>query len=250
MGALLNRIYAKYASPGLMVAAHQRNIKFQFLVEAGCHDGADTVNFLKNPEIEKVYAFEPDDVAAKIAIARFAPYQNRVIFKKLALMDREGIATLFSPTGVLGDGSTIIQLLADSQVNDVDIEPRITVSTLDSEIKETAGDGALWLDAEGSAHKILNGSKKLLKTISICQVEVDMHSTSESRKANFVQVNRVLRKSNFRLVSAPLHPGYFGDAIYVKRGNLGKLDFARSQYLLFLMFALHLVIYKILKKPN
>jgi hypothetical protein len=125
----------------------------------------------------------------------------------------------------------------------------LVCSTLDLELPNLVGNGLLWLDVEGSAAYVLSGSLKTLSSVSLIQVEVDTH-TSKFRKANFSKVDQILSKSNFSIIYGPLHPGYFGDAIYVKNDYLTRLERLKSLALKRLYLTLHLVIFPLLRRPR
>ena len=249
MGRLLNRIYSEYSNPGLLSVAQKRQLDFRWVVEAGCHDGADTLKFLELPNVLKVYAFEPDEVAANDAAAKFESHGERVKLHRLALMDRPGFIDLNSPTGEFGDGNSIVgNFRTDESELDSGIR-YMRCSTLDAELKDLNGDGLLWLDVEGAAAKVLTGAASVLKSISLIQVEVELHN-SKHRLADFSKVHRILNKSEFSLIYAPLHPGFFGDAVYTKSEFLGTFEKLRSCALFSAYLLLHLLIYPALGKPR
>jgi FkbM family methyltransferase len=249
MGTLLTKFCAKYSSPGLLKVARERNLDFEWVVEAGCHDGTDTLEFLKLPNIKRVFAFEPDDVAADKAQAKFTNCKERVDLKRLALMDQPGFIEISSPTGNFGDGTTVISNFKSVRPISGDNEKLLICSTMDIELPNLTGRGLLWLDVEGSAADVLSGSLETLKSVSLIQVEVEMH-TSKHRKANFAKVDKILSKSNFSIIFGPLHPGYFGDAMYLKNSHLTGWGRLKSLALKYLYLILHLVIYPLTFRPR
>ena len=249
MGALLNKFYAKYSSPGLLKVASERNLAFEWVVEAGCHDGSDTLEFLKLPNVKRVFAFEPDDVAAELAEAKFTSYLERVNLKRLALMDQPGFIEIISPSGNFGDGTSVISNFKSVRPTCSDNQKFLACSTMDIELPDLTGSGLLWLDVEGSAAAVLSGSSVTLKSITLIQVEVDTH-TSKHRKANFAKVDKILSNSNFSLIFGPLHPGYFGDAMYLKNSHLTWWERLKSLALKCLYLTLHLVIYPLTFRPR
>ena len=249
MGKTFNRFYTAFSNPGLLSVAQKRQVDYQWIVEAGCHDGADTLKFLAMPNVMKVYAFEPDEVAATKAEAKFKSHGDRVELHRLALMDRPGFIDLSSPTGEFGDGSSIVGNFR-TKLSELDSEIRyLKCSNLDTELKDLKGNGLLWLDVEGAAAKVLTGADNVLKSINLIQVEVELHN-SKHRKADFSSVNRILNRSKFSLIYAPLHPGFFGDAVYIKTELLNTLEKLRSRSLNVAYLLLHLIIYPPLGKPR
>lgn len=249
MGNFLNAFYDRFSSPGLLKVASERNLKFEWVIEAGCHDGTDTLKFLELPNVKRVYAFEPDQVAADIAETKFATHGERVELKRLALMNHPGFIEISSPTGNFGDGTSVVK---HSQHTKPDLGSNSRVlkcSTMDLEVQDLNGCGLLWLDVEGSAAYALMGAAETLKSILLIQVEVDMHN-SKYRKGNLAKVDKILRKSGFSLLYGPLHPGFFGDAIYLKRSHLNKYEKMKSLATLFLYLTLHLIIYPFTGRPK
>ena len=70
------------------------------------------------------------------------------------------------------------------------------------------------------------------------------------RKQMSTNTNRILSKSEFSLIYAPLHPGFFGDAIYVKAEFLSTYEKFRSHTLNVAYLLLHMTIYPALGKPR
>jgi FkbM family methyltransferase len=249
MGKILNKIYAKWENPGLLLIARQRELHFSWIIEAGCHDGSDTLKFLQLRNVLKVYAFEPDAVAAKKAEDKFRAFGDRVVFSRLALMDKPGFIQISSPTGNFGDGTTSIAKhyihnpSTDSEVN------LLLCTTLDIELANLSDSGLIWLDVEGSAAKVLEGASKVLERVNLIQVEVNLHN-SIHRKSNFVEVDRILTREKFAIIYGPIHPGFFGDALYIKKSELSKVERVRSRFLGLLMHATHRIIYPLLRKPK
>ena len=248
MGKILNKFYLALSNPGLLSIAQKRKLDFQWVVEAGCHDGADTLKFLEVPSIVKIYAFEPDEVAANKAESKFKSYGDRVELRRMALMDKPGFIDITSPTGEFGDGNSIVGNFRTNLL-DLDRDKYLKCTTLDTELKDFTGNGLLWLDVEGAAAKVLTGAASVLKSISLIQVEVELHN-SKYRKADFSNVNRILNKSKFSLIYAPLHPGFFGDAVYIKVDFLSIFEKLRSRALIAAYLLLHLLIYPALGKPR
>jgi FkbM family methyltransferase len=249
MSYFLNRIYSKYSNPGLIKLAHQKKLNFEWVIEAGCHDGSDTLRFLEMPSIKKIYAFEPDEVAADKAESKFKSHGARVELRRTALMDLPGFIEIKSPTGEFGDGNSIVSKLETDTKKNKSNGKYLRCSNLDTELQNLTGNGVMWLDVEGAAARVLAGSSRVLSSVSLIQVEVELHN-SKGRKADFSKVNQILNRSKFSLIYAPLHPGFFGDAIYIKTEYLSLVEKIRSRSLNATYALLHLVIYPALGKPR
>ena len=57
---ILDKYYQYSLGPDILVLVEQLNLKLDFVIEAGCHDGTDTERFIKHLKGAKNYAFEPD----------------------------------------------------------------------------------------------------------------------------------------------------------------------------------------------
>lgn len=250
MGKFLNALYAHYANPGVLEIIRNRKLEIDWAIEAGCHDGADTLRILELPGLRHIYAFEPDPVAAEIAVSRFRSYASRITLSSSALYSKSGLMKMILSEGRPGSGNTIFKFFDDLVEDTPHVKPSFKCTTVDHEIKENSNKGLFWLDVEGSPHRVIEGAKNTLTQIVIAQIEVDMHDMHEMRQANFREVHTLMRRGGFMLYAAPLHPGYFGDVIYLKEVELSLSEKVKARALTFAMHILHYKVYSLLKKPN
>ena len=247
---LSERFFSIYANSGVLSIITRLKIPVDWAIEAGCHDGTDTLKIASLPNMKLVYAFEPDKVAGAVAKEKFRDYKNLVKFSPKALWSKQGSVEMRSPSGNAGDGNSIFSF--HEEINSIleDSENVLACTAIDAEILPVSNNGMLWLDVEGVPHIVLEGAKSTLDFISIAQIEVEMHKMSEYRGASFVKVHKIMKMANFELYRAPLHPGYFGDVIYIKRNKLSFVKIISSRILVIFMFALHGLIYPVLGKPR
>lgn len=243
------RIYTSVSNPGLVSYIQNKDLNTEYVIEAGCHDASDTIKFLSDKRFKKIFAFEPDPVAFHLASRNLSGLLDRVVLKQLVLMDKSGPVLAQSLHGEFGTGSTIYTPVAASSKSKGTINP-IGVSRLDDEIPKQGGSGALWLDVEGAALLVLQGASRVLKQIIVAQIEIDMHGQSGQRLSNYRGIIRLMRAQGFNLVAAPIHPGYFGDALFVKSEFQNIPERIRSFFLQFTFISLHSVIYPLLGKPK
>ena len=243
MGRLSDRIYRHFENPGLLSVVHDLKLEFSWVIEAGCHDGRDTLKFASLPNVTEIFAFEPDSVAMTQARKRLSGHKDLVHFSNLALMDKPGFVSIHDHHGELGTGNTIFKFSRDSSID------ALKCSTLDLEIPYPKDGGLLWLDVEGSPHLVLEGATTVMQKVVIAQIEVDLHSTSELRQSNFKYVHEIMDKLGFALVFAPLHPGFFGDVIYIRKSQLSFFWTVRCAFLTLTYLALHKSLFPLLKKP-
>ncbi len=250
MGKLLNIFYQKFSNPGVLQIIHDRNLKIDWAVESGCHDGSDTLRIAKIPSIKILYTFEPDPVASIAAQKKFNQTKANIYFSSSALWSKQGFVEMYSPNGIIGDGSSIFQFLESEQVANSECRSFFPCTTLDKEIKPISRDGLLWLDVEGAPQHVLLGGTEVLKNIVIAQIEIEMHKMSEFRDETFTRVHELMINSNFKLIKAPLHPGFFGDVIYLRKDIMSEYEIFKSDCLTTLTKILHKIIYPLLGKPK
>jgi len=249
MGKRLDKIYSLVSNPDLLNYIIRNDLDISWIIEAGCHDGTDTLRFLSHQRVRRIFAFEPDPVSFELASKNLTDHQNRVTLKKIALMDKPVLLKAYPSEGLFGTGSTIfIQTLVSGENQTV--KNKIEVSSIDDQIPKQSGEGALWLDVEGSAVPVLQGASRILKQITIAQIEIDMHTQSKERPKNYRDVLNLMKAEGFSLVAVPLHPGYFGDALFIKFKKRNILLKAKSLMLFYTMITLHSMIYPLLSKPK
>jgi FkbM family methyltransferase len=249
MGEQLDRFYSAFMNPGLLTYIQKKDLDIQWIIEAGCHDGSDTLQFLTDRRFKRVFAFEPDPVAFEAATANLVNFFERVTLKNLVLMNKAGAVNVLPLNGEFGTGSTIFSQISES-TNSLQRLGAEKVSRLDDEISTQHGRGALWLDVEGSAHLVLQGALRVLEQVEIAQIEIDMHAQSANRLRNYRAILQIMKDSGFKLIAAPLHPGYFGDALFVKKHNLNFIQKMKSLLLSVVFVGLHSAIYPLLGKPQ
>jgi FkbM family methyltransferase len=184
MGKQLNSFYSTFMNPGLITYLQSNDLDIEWIIEAGCHDGADTKQFLADQRFKQIFAFEPDPIAFKAAKRQLKDSLDRVTLRNIVLMDKPGAVRALPLNGEFGTGSTIFSQLKNITNSSEPINT-IMASRLDDEIPSVAGGGALWLDVEGSAHRVLSGGTRILKQVMVAQIEIDMHAQSIYRNKNY-----------------------------------------------------------------
>jgi FkbM family methyltransferase len=215
-------------------------------IEAGCHDGSDSLLLLENLNLKKLYAFEPDPTArAKAEALLFPKYTGVVELSPKGLSSMAGPAKL-EDNGAPGGGiSQVVQLLEANSP-----EQQIELIRLDDERGFPNSGGLLWLDVEGHATDVLKGAQKTLLAVTIAKIEVQLHDMGLGRTQDAFQVVRILKAAGLIPIYAPVHPGYFGDIIFVRQSHLQFSSILKSKLLFLLFSSLHLYIYPLLRKPR
>jgi hypothetical protein len=166
-------------------------------------------------------------------------------------MDRDGVARIIPLNSSFGTGSSIVKFGEPGEFENVDRADLIQCRRLDGlDISSSQGRGAFWIDVEGAEIELVKGAIETLKKVDVIQIEVVLHDMSNSRRATWRHLNRLVRGSGFALCYAPVHPGYFGDCIYVRNTSLSFHSKLKAIYLHSIMTILHCWVYPILRKPS
>lgn len=243
MGSLLNRIYEKYSAKDFILLAKKLDT-IEWIVEAGIHDGTDTEILLKTFDVNHYFAFEPDPAAFAFADAKLSEERSKhnLMLLPIALSDRKHIIKMVSPKGF---GLGISQITNDPHSQGVLIQSDL----LDNYLASMNNNGLLWLDVEGHSISALNGSIRNLNKFVICKIEAQTHTIDSRKEQDAFRVHKLMRK-NFLLIRAPLYPGYFGDLVYLRKDQASMVPWISSKALTVVFYALHRIIYPLLKKPK
>ena len=237
--------YSYYEFFGELNVAHiakKRGIKIDWILEAGCHDGSDSVELFKSFNPNRYLAFEPDETARVKALQRFKSTGTNIIeMYPFGLSNHNFMKFLKYEAEGKGSGSTH---LAD-EGDDV-----IAVKVFDELVTVEEESGLLWLDVEGHALQALQGMSNALQRIVIARVEVQLHTRNSDFVRDFSAVILLMKKFDLLPIFGPVYPGYFGDIIFLRKEFLRPHDKFRSRVLKFQMELLHLGLYPIIKKPT
>jgi FkbM family methyltransferase len=238
---LLDSYYAKVGDCDVFDVALSFGIKINWVVEAGCHDGTDTVLINSKLNPSQIYAFEPDPSAFARAQALFERSLNNVSLFPFGLSDENRVLYFKFPNDIKGTGLTILSTEGDVSVS---------VKRFDDVVQDLNFGGFLWLDVEGHATKALQGAGNMLPLLSLAKIEVQMHDMNDLRREDFFEVCRMMKVAGLRPLYAPIHPGYFGDVVFVHKRLLTRIQNLYSRFLYLQMFLLHKIVYPRLGKPS
>lgn len=239
---ILDKYYEFFFGPDVFLVAQKLGLTINFVIEAGCHDGSDTLKFLKNSSVKMVYAFEPDHNARERALKLCATeIPHRVELSPFALSNKNERMYLHYGEASAGSGTT--RLVAEGT-------DAIETRRLDDCLPNLPSTGLLWLDVEGHAVPALQGSLKTLRNIQIAKMEVQTHEMGPGRKADFLPVIRIMKKAGMVPLYGPLHPGYFGDLIFARESEITLFRQYQSIFLSTQLFLLHIIVYPLLGKAK
>jgi FkbM family methyltransferase len=247
MGTVLEKLYARVAGPSLFEIIPAYSIEVSWGIEAGCHDGSDSLLMIEKLGLEKLYAFEPDaEARAKAETLLFPKYTDVVELSPKGLSSSDGMAQLEDNGNPGGGISQVVKTVKSNAP-----EKLIHLIRLDDlGVFQNFRGGLLWLDVEGHATEVLKGARETLLSITIAKIEVQLHDMGFGRAKDAFQVVSILKTAGLIPIYLPIHPGYFGDIIFVRKTNLSHFLILKSQLKVLLFTSLHNYIYPLLKKPR
>lgn len=238
---ILNLYYNFIGNSDVIKYLSSRDINISWVVEAGCHDGEDTLRISRSLTPSRIIAFEPDEHARIRASQAYAANNLDVELHDFGLSDQNSKLFLNFLNGEEGTGSTY---LADTGSSSVEVR-RLN----DLNLNLSYG-GMLWLDVEGHAVQALRGASDCLDKLAVAKVEIQMHKMSDVRIADYFEVNKIMLSHGLIPVRVPIYPGFFGDVIYVNMKELKFVDRLWSTALILQMKVLHGFVYPLLGKPE
>lgn len=194
------------------------------IVEAGAHDGTNTVEMARFWPTATIHAFEPIPSAASVVRAKVAPFGQRVRCHQLGL----GAANAEIEMHVSGDGSSgscqSSSMLAptDAQLREFPgirfgVRQRVTMTTLDAWAASAGVETVdfMWLDMQGYEMEALAGATRLLPRVSAIHMEVCNVRLYEGAPL-YPEVRRRMAAHGFR----PAIEAFFrvsGNVLFVRR---------------------------------
>lgn len=248
-------IWTRYANPGFRLYLEKFKITPKILIEAGCHHGEDTIELIDEIDFKKIFAFEADSDAYKLAFMRLQNFSKVLLFD-FGLGDKSTKEILYVNKLKPEDGTSgfLFNPSNPEEWNTQEIEVRtldsVILPILQSELRPPKErEIFIWLDVEGYEANVLTGAIKTLDFCAVAQVEINMHDSL--RTANYREVLGIMKRKGFVLVFAPLHPGFFGDAVFIHKDRVARrAEKLRGYFLYAAMIGLHSFVYPVLKKPK
>jgi FkbM family methyltransferase len=239
---LLEWYYRKCGAGDLYKISERYSFEVSWIIEAGCHDGMDTLELIKHFSAAQVYAFEPDPKAREKAESRFKEIRSNTIqLFPYGLSDQQDSQFLNYVNDEKGTGTTSISTKGSESVE---------LIALDEFVSLPVKSGLLWLDVEGHAVKALKGMEQTLKGIDLAKIEIQMHQKSEQRPQDFEEVIKIMNHAGLIPIYGPIHPGYFGDIYFARSQSISFNGKIKSFLIRLQMWLLHKHIYPLLNKPK
>jgi FkbM family methyltransferase len=242
ISTLKNAYYSFFGDLDVVQIAKRHKIDVTWILEAGCHDGSDSIELFEQLKPTRYLAFEPDKVARLKAEKSFKVNQLSAIeLYPVGLSNENSVKFLKYEAEGEGSGSTHFSDKGTDQVKICRFDECFTVN-------ESLG--LLWLDVEGHAIQALEGMTDALRKIVIARIEIQLHTRNEDFEQDFIGVIHLMKQASLVPIFGPIYPGYFGDIIFLRAEFFTWKDKIRSKLLLFHLKTLHLYIYPKLNKPS
>ena len=222
--------------------AKSRSIDIDWILEAGCHDGSDTVTLESYFKPNRYLAFEPDETARVKAMKLLKTKElNHIELYPFGLSNKDTTTLLKYEAEGKGSGSTHFSETG---------EDSIEIRKFDNHFKILEKSGLLWLDVEGHAVQVLEGMSHCLELISIARIEVQLHTRSRDFVQDYKKVIQIMKESSLVPIYGPVHPSYFGDIVFMRSSQLSFRDKGRSKVLIANMYFFHSLLFPVLRKPS
>ncbi|MGB8468168.1 MAG: FkbM family methyltransferase [Candidatus Babeliales bacterium] len=185
-------------------------------IEAGAHDGTDTVKFSALFSSGTIHAFEPVPVLYAELCARTHNLPN-VRTYQLALSNTIGTAPMFVTEGVFSSTNSLFAPQEIQQEHpDVHYQTiKVPTTTLHAWAHQNTIPtiDCMWLDAQGAELAILQGAEQLLSNVSALVVEVN---TTERYKGipQYTEIRDWLAQHNFAPLIEHLHHTTWGNVLF------------------------------------
>jgi len=235
--AFMDNFYSRHSVPDrsrtLLEFLDSRGFSIpMFIIEAGAHDGSDTLDWARVDTVQKIYAFEPDPKAYSECQVATTAYKGKVDLLPFCLSDDLGTRFL-SYGSEPGNGSSSVHYR--SLIDGIEVRS-VTLDWLFKNFVDSSKfrDGLIWLDVEGHAVPLLKGAKGRLLPIKFAHIEVEFKDHADSRTSNWKDVIALMKMMGFCIYMADMHPGNFGNYFFVHKNHLSSAARMRHLYLLVL----------------
>jgi len=194
------------------------------VIEAGAHDGSDTVTLAKTWPDGHIFAFEPvPELYKKVEnITHELPNVSRY---PLALSDKEGTADFFvsskdtNPNEPSASSSLLEPGKHLEKCPNIHFKEKTTVQTTTIDLWAQKNNidhiDFLWLDTQGSELMILKNATAMLKTVKYVLVEVEFIEAYKNQSL-FNEVKKWMEGQGFKIEAFHVSCAWYGDALFVR----------------------------------
>lgn len=192
------------------------------IIEAGAHNGFDSVSICKQWERCTLYAFEPIP-SIYVQLVANTKYLKNVKTFPLALSTETGESKIFVSSGGQNASSSLLPPKEHVTLHpEVSFDETITIKTinLDEWARQNKIDKIdfMWLDMQGFELAVLKSSPNMLKTVSVIYTEVHILETYEGVPL-YDEIKLFLENEGFELKLEELEYEEGGNALFVRVKN-------------------------------
>ena len=211
---------------------YKNNNKELTIFDIGSRDCKEAIEFSKSYPNSKIYCFEPNPEALKIAKKNISNFQNIKLIEK-AVSDKNGpikfyaidpIKTITSHRDGNIGASSMFQASGKYPIeNYVQNEIRVESTTIKKFCTDLniAKIDFVWMDLQGAEFLALKGMGSYIKKIDIIHTEAELFEIY-SNQYYFKDIKKILRK-NFILISGNKQHMYFDNFIFINKKHIFKV---------------------------
>ena len=201
------------------------------IFDIGSRDCKEAIEFSKLYPNSKIYCFEPNPDAIKLAKQNIANINNIHLIEK-AVSDKNGPIKFYAidplktrtthDDGNIG-ASSMFQASGKYPIenyvqNEIEVESTtIKKFCIELNIKKI---DFVWMDLQGAEYLALKGMGKLIRNIDIIHTEAEIFEIY-SEQYYFKDIKKILKR-NFVLVSGNKNHPYFDNFIFINKTNFFK----------------------------
>lgn len=188
-----HRLFAKLLS----------RLQISAICDVGSMNGADALTFSAAAPQSTVYAFEPNPTNFRLMKANRALQERNIQVLPLAVSNRDGEAEFFlveadySQPDWRRGMSSLYQRSGEWAPARVE---RVRTTRLDTFLAHNCPPPvrlALWIDAEGAAHEVIEGLSRVAEDVYLLHVEVETSPCIGSNQRLYPEVKQLLRRLGF-----------------------------------------------------
>ncbi|MBV9947899.1 MAG: FkbM family methyltransferase [Myxococcales bacterium] len=198
-----------------------RALRIDVVCEVGSFGGADTRRFRRAAPRARIIAFEPHPENLRRMRADPSLRDGRVEISSLAVSNYDGTGQLFAPRH---DGRETLQassLYGASALREVSSAIPVETSRLDTFLGESLDARrrlALWIDAVGHSHEVLEGAAGVAPQVELLHIQIDSQACVAPHQKTYPHVRALADRMGLEQIatSAPTERPQF-HALYVRR---------------------------------
>lgn len=191
------------------------------IVDAGAHNGSDSIEMCRLFGGASIYSFEPVPEifeALKLNVAR----HPRILVYNLALSSKTGKQRLYISSGT-SDGSSSFLKPKDHLKDHPDVlfdsELQVQAISLDdwAAQENVKNVDFMWLDMQGYELEVLKASKVILPTVKVIHMEVSTRITYEGVPL-YEEVKKWMKEQGFEVQVEAIPKGWdMGNVLFVRK---------------------------------